>query len=361
MTYQLFSRLIFRKNSWLVACCITLLAWLLSGLVVASLAAPPLNTGMTAHRAQNQLSQKFMQLIDDDNEWGSIEPHIVKDAFGTEMAIWEAFDGVRYRIWSKRRLLYAQWGITSPVESNTGNAFSPRIAFDAQGNVLAVWQQDDDFRSNIWTNKYVPGRGWGIATRMTASSTGNAIEPQIVSDAKGNAMAVWQQMDGTHGSNAKNVSVASTSRIIANRYEANSGWGLPVSVESNSAFAKAPQLAGDVNGNVTVVWHTYDGKRTNIRANRYEVGSGWGKPVDIESNKTGLAYNPHIEITVKGYAQVMWQQIMGASNHVWMNHFKVGMGWGKAMRIEANGANVVDMTYTAKRIEQTIPAEKSIK
>jgi hypothetical protein len=361
MSFQLFSRLIFRKNSLLVAFCITLLAWLLSGLVVASLAAPPLNTGLTAHSAKNQLSPKFVQQIEDDYEWGSIEPHIAKDAFGTEMAIWEAFDGVRYRIWSKQRLLNAQWGITSPVESNTGNAFSPRIAFDAQGNVLAVWQQDDDFRSRIWTNKYVPGRGWGIATRMTASSTGNAIEPQIVSDAKGNAMAVWQQMDGSLESNAKNVSVASTSRIMANRYEANSGWGLPIFIERKNTLAKSPQLAGDARGNVTVVWHTYDGKRTNIRANRYEVGSGWGKPVDIESNKTGLAYNPHVEMINQGFAQVMWQQIVGARNHVWVNRFKTGTGWEKANRIETNSANEVDATQIAKNIEKPTFCEKIFK
>jgi hypothetical protein len=361
MTYQLFSRLIFRKNSLFVACCFTLLAWLFSGLVVAGLAAPPQNTGMTARSAQNQLSAKFVQQIEDDYEWGSIEPHIVKNAFGTDMAIWEAFDGVRYRIWSKQRLLNSQWGITSPVESNSGNAFAPRIAFDTQGNALAVWQQEDDFSSHIWTNKYVPGRGWGVATRMTASSTGNAIEPQIVSDAKGNAMAVWQQMGGSHENNAKNVSVASTSRIMANRYDANSGWGLPVLIERKNIFAKSPQLAGDANGNMTVVWHTYDGKRTNIRANHYEVGSGWGKPVDIESNKTGLAYNPRIEMINQGYAQVTWQQIVGARNHVWANLFKTGTGWGKAKRIETNSTSEVDATQIAKNIEKPTFSEKVFK
>jgi hypothetical protein len=345
MSYQIYSRLIFRKNSLLVACCITLLAWLLSGLVVASLAAPPLKPDMKAKTMQTQLSQKFAQLIDDDNEWGAIEPHMTKDAFGNEMAIWEAFDGVRYRIWSKRRILNSPWGITSPVENNLGNAYAPRIAFDAHGNALAVWQQGDDTHSHIWSNRYVAGRGWSVATRLSTSNTGHAIGPQLVTDAKGNAMVVWHQIDGVHGS------IASTHSILANRYDVKDGWGFPVFIDNKSAFAKSPLPAVDANGNVMVVWHNYDNKRTNIRANRYESGRGWGKSIDIESNKSGLAYNPHIVITDKGYAQVMWQQIVGANNHLWANRFTTGKGWGNAKRLETDGASVVDMAQIAKNIK----------
>lgn len=363
MTYHLFLRLIVRNSCFLAACGFNVVAWLLSGLLVACFAAQPQVLRHVATASPHTLSQKFAQLIEDENEWGVLEPHIAKDAFGNEIAVWEAFDGVRYRIWSKRRILNSTWGITSPVENNAGNAYAPRIAFDATGNALAVWHQEDATRSHIWTNRYVLGRGWGVATRMEVNSTGNAQQPQIVADAKGNAMAVWQQIDSSHSShpnNPNNFSNASNASIRANRYHADSGWGVPVFIE-NKVSAQAPQLAGDANGNFTAVWHIYDGKRTGIRANHFDVVSGWGRTVDIESNKLGAAYNPHIEMASKGYAQIVWQQIVGAKNHVWLNHFKTGSGWGNAKRIVVNGASVVDMTQMSKSIVQTTYVEKASK
>ncbi len=48
----------------------------------------------------------------------------------------------------------AGWTTPAIIETdNTGDAAEPRIAFDANGNALAVWQSDGT-RTNIWANRY---------------------------------------------------------------------------------------------------------------------------------------------------------------------------------------------------------------
>ena len=47
------------------------------------------------------------------------------------------------------------WGTAALIETdNAGDASRAQIAFDANGNALAVWQQYDGTRNNIWANRY---------------------------------------------------------------------------------------------------------------------------------------------------------------------------------------------------------------
>ena len=90
------------------------------------------------------------------------------------------------------------WSIAALIETdNTGDAGTPQIAFDSSGNAMAVWTQSDGTRANIWANRYSAGTGWGTAALIETSNAGNAYNVQIAFDSSGNAMAVWQQSDGT--------------------------------------------------------------------------------------------------------------------------------------------------------------------
>jgi len=91
------------------------------------------------------------------------------------------------------------WGnseviVTDNLSTTTNHS---RIAVDSSGNALAVWQQFDGSRINIWANRYVVGSGWLVAELIETDNIGHAQFPQIAVDALGNALAVWQQSDGT--------------------------------------------------------------------------------------------------------------------------------------------------------------------
>jgi hypothetical protein len=47
------------------------------------------------------------------------------------------------------------WQSPQLIETNNaGSAFNAQIAIDGSGNALAVWQQSDGTRDNIWANRY---------------------------------------------------------------------------------------------------------------------------------------------------------------------------------------------------------------
>ena len=76
---------------------------------------------------------------------------------------------------------------------------------DSSGNAVAVWQQSDGTRNNIWANRFVPGLGWATAEIIETDNAGDANFPQIATDSTGNAVAVWQQSDGTRNNIWANV------------------------------------------------------------------------------------------------------------------------------------------------------------
>ena len=55
------------------------------------------------------------------------------------------------------------WGTAQLIETDAEIAAAPQVAVDGSGNAVAVWEQYDGTRYNIWSNRYVVGAGWGDA------------------------------------------------------------------------------------------------------------------------------------------------------------------------------------------------------
>ena len=152
------------------------------------------------------------------------------------------------------------WGTAQLIETdNAGSASWPTLAVDSSGSALAVWEQSDGTRQNIWANRLIPATGWGTAQLIETDNAGNTSRPQVAVDPLGNALAVWVQSDGTRDN------------IWANRFSTATGWGTARLIATDDAEgASSPRVAIDSSGNALAVWQQYDGTRTNIWANRFE-------------------------------------------------------------------------------------------
>ncbi len=230
----------------------------------------------------------------ENNAGDAAYPQVAMDTSGNAMVVWEQGGS----IYATRNTVGIGWDASATlIESGAGIAAIPQIAIDGSGNAIAVWQQNDGSYDSIYANRYVAGSGWGTAVLVESSSTGNAASPQIAADSNGNAMAVWFQSDGTYDS------------IYANRYTVGSGWGTAGLIESDSAGAASnPQVAIEGSGNALAVWEQSDGTRINILSNRYTSGSSWGSAELIESDDTGSAGNAHIAVNSGGHAMAVWEQ-----------------------------------------------------
>ena len=268
------------------------------------------------------------ELIETDNAGGAAAPQVALDPNGNAVAVWEQLDGTRYNIWANRFTPTAGWGAAERIETdNAGSAFDAQVAVDPSGNAVAVWYQDDGTRDNIWANRFTPTAGWGAAEPIETDNAGRASSPQVALDSNGNAVAVWQQWDGTRFN------------IWANRFTPTAGWGAAEPIETdNAGDARFPQVALDANGNAVTVWTQSNGTRSNIWANRFTLAAGWGAAELIETDNAGNASSPQVAVDPNGNAVTVWYQVDGTRTDIWANRFTPTAGWGAADRIETDNA-----------------------
>lgn len=199
-------------------------------------------------------------LLETTDAGDATRPQIAFDAAGNAIAVWEQHTGAFRDIWAARYTAAGGWGTAAPIETtNDADDLGPQIAFDASGHALVVWQRNEGGRSHIRANRYTAGTGWGTAAVRVSDGEGSAGSPQLAFDTNGNALAVWRQSDGTRDN------------LWAGRYTAGAGWGTAVLIETDNAGPSgAPQIAIDAAGNAMAVWVQSDGTRINILANRLQ-------------------------------------------------------------------------------------------
>ena len=261
---------------------------------------------------------------------GAFDPRLGMDDSGHAIVVWIENDGIRDNIWSARYSPGSGWDTAQLIETaNKGDASVPQISVDAVGNAFAIWQYDDGIRNNIMANQYLVGVGWGIAQLVESDDINTATDPQIVMDKNLNAIAVWRQWDGTRFN------------IRSNRYTAGLGWGRDQLIESNnSGDASYPQIAIDQSGNAMAIWQLDNGPISDIHANIFFAGSGWGNAELIDTEDLCAAYFPQVGMDANGNAIAVWAQISGLRSNIWSNRFTLGGGWSGATLIETDTSNV---------------------
>lgn len=266
------------------------------------------------------------ELIETEDDGDAFEPRIAIDANGNAIAVWQQSDGARISIWANRYTAGAGWGVAELIETNdVQDAFDPRLGIDDAGNAIALWLQSDGVRPDLWANRYVAGVGWGAAVLLETDDSSDAVDHAIAVGADGDAAAVWVQSDGVFPS------------VWVNHYAAATGWGGAQRIDvANLGESRQPGIAIDANGNAIAVWAQSDGARFNVHANSYPAGGGWGAAGLIESDDEGSAESPQIAFDTDGNAIALWLQSDGTRPNLWSNRFSAGASWGVAEKIEFN-------------------------
>ena len=331
----------------------------------------------------------YDRLIEESNEYAD-HPQIAMDSQGNAIAVWRQDNGTWTNIWASRYTHWGGWGTPQQINSGSKDAALPQIAMDPQGNAIVVWHQINDASpyNSIRYNKYISNYNWVGAMDIVqcVDPNRNVFDPQIAIDDEGNAIAVWKQGDGTgsfyhiwssscssqsllnwtaperiepdDGHNSSHPQIAfdtlgnaiavwwcDPGLIYANRYTADAGWGTAEQIDAGGLLADQPQVAVEPNGNAVAVWRQSDGIRTNIWANLYTEGSGWGTAELIENNDAGAAEKPQAVIDADGNALAVWQQLASSSSDIWSNRYTAGVGWGTAELLEtATGWNYLAET-----------------
>src|SRR6185312_15112781 len=230
---------------------------------------------------------------------------IAIDPNANATAVWNQSDGTRNNMWSNRFNAGAGWGAPLLIENtDAGSAFVPRVAVDATGNAIALWQDSVGTSINLVSNRFTFGGTWGTQ-QIIGTTAGNA-DANIAIDAQGNAMAVWEKFTGAPG----------VFNIAFNRFTPSGGWGTQAPVETHAATRSfLPSVAFDASGNALAMWQqeTADHNRQNIFANRFTPSGGWsGTPIQL-TNNVGFTDSAGAKVVIdpRGDALAIWSQFLG--------------------------------------------------
>jgi hypothetical protein len=277
-------------------------------------AAPPLGVWATRHAAGGTWSAAGT--IEASTPGGTL-PVVATDANGNAIAIWSRSQ----RLWSNRYTNGSGWGTEEPViTSNMVNINTRFAGSDAAGNAVLVWDSGLAGQTQVNQARYVAGTGWAPFAPLPTSGTGVPGAPEVVVDAAGDAIAVWDQNDGVR------------SNLWASRFTPAQGWSTAVSIETTDENAAISSLATDDAGNVVATWIQFDGTRNSIWANRFQPGSGWATAEALETSDAE-ATNSVAGVDAGGNAHVAWVQ----SGGVWVNRYVQGIGWRGATSLAPGG------------------------
>ena len=216
-----------------------------------------------------------------------------------------------------------EWKTTEAIDNAEGDARTPQICFDAEGNAIAVWSQSIGFYGHIWANSYSPDTGWGEAALIEAQSRPSS-NFQITSNSSGTVFAVWQQDNGSYYD------------LMACRYTPDNGWETEVYIEESDVSCLYPQIACDPQGNAAAVWRQNGSRYDNIWACFYTTGNGWGTPEKIENDDTGTATGAKIVFDSDNTPVAVWQQQNSSyDTYLWMNRLIEGE-WGTPEKVDTN-------------------------
>jgi hypothetical protein len=237
-------------------------------------------------------------------------PQVAMNGRGHAVAVWTQKppaanpDDPRIRMRAVRRRLGKGFGaprtLGPAIETIGDNPPSlPRVAVDQQGNALAAWLiKDGEGNPRVVTSYQRRGRPWGEP--QTISPPGQpAFEPDVAFDKQGNAVAVWDRFDGQ------------VTRIqAAFKPVEESGFRATQTISPAGMAASVPQVGiGDL-GDASAVWLAQDPHppfEHVVQAAQAPAGDAFGVTQTI-SDPDVDADGPRLAVASNGAAMAAWEQ-----------------------------------------------------
>ncbi|MGV3523899.1 MAG: hypothetical protein ACO1RX_06710 [Candidatus Sericytochromatia bacterium] len=177
----------------------------------------------------------------------------------------------------------------------------PRMAMDAQGNFVVVWESDVDGYDNVdvYARRYnSSGVALGSEFRVNTTTDGYQEDPDVAMDANGNFVVVWEE---------------DYSDLHAQRYNSQ---GMPVGSEfqvmreNGNEEQDNPAVAMDSEGDFVVAWtgYEYESNDDQVFAQRYDSqGNTVGSVMAVNNNLENDKYDVDVALDADGDFVLVWE------------------------------------------------------
>jgi hypothetical protein len=248
------------------------------------------------------------------------DPRLAVDGSGRVMAVFATGTGA----WANYYEPGTGWGAAAIIDNQPGAPLSVGVALTPDGDGWAIWSQAPTaLLYNVFGNAFGAGSGWAGAEKVEQGTTASALAPRLALDAEGNAIFIWQQTAGLQY------------RVWSNRWNASANaFTNPIRIDAAST-AYAPAVASDPNGNGTAVWiqsTQAGGTPLQIAVSRYTPGLGWSTPETLADG--GVTNNPRVAMDSEGNAIVAYTRLAPLEDNVdaWAHTYSGGE-WSAAVRL----------------------------
>ena len=159
------------------------------------------------------------------------------------------------------------WLLPLDLSRAGGSAEAPAVAVDAAGDALAVWQRLNGTNTIIESAFRPAGAEWQPPLDLSLIGH-NASKPQLVTDSAG-SVAIWRRYDGSD-------------YIVQSEFKPAGGiWQTPIDLSEAGQNADAPQVAMDLAGDAFAIWQRSNGTNTIIQCAFKPADGSWGAPFDL--------------------------------------------------------------------------------
>ncbi|MEC5399895.1 hypothetical protein [Uliginosibacterium sp. H1] len=213
------------------------------------------------------------------------------------------------------------WQPGTLVDNLASSVDAMDVAFDGQGNAVAVWTQiSSGSQWSVFASRYVPASGWSTPQRIDSAAT-SAQRPRVAADGSGNALVVWHQSNGTHMA------------VWSNRFSSGT-WGSAQQIGVTAEDANEARLSMNASGTAMAAWiERQGGGGFQVRVRQFSAGS-WGQDWLVSSGGS-TASDVQVKVFASGTALATWLGIPNAgAPEIQYNSFN-GTGWSSANTLSA--------------------------
>jgi PKD domain len=243
---------------------------------------------------------------------------------------WLAPDGV-----SQGGLIAEGSGSGGWAAEHGGISGSPRVAFDARGDAMTVWQHEDGTvegtrKYAVQAAKYAvqaafrpAGGAWEAPETISVpdGSDESAESASVAFDGRGDAFALWDAYSGSVPEGDAHFRVQAAFR------PAGGAWQAPVDLSPVEAPGSGyPQLAVDERGDAIAIWTCFGGP---IEESFRPAGGVWGAPVVVSD--TGS--EPEVVLDGQGDALAVWDGWPGVESAF----MPAGGSWQASVEVSGSG------------------------
>lgn len=271
------------------------------------------------------------------NKRFSLVPQVAIDAEGEAVAVWEdqAENGSVYHHYIEAAVKppgSTTWGAPVVLADKGGR---PQVAMDARGDAVAVWPASGGLYSAT-----LPASSSTWQPPVPVSTT-EAEHPHVALDAQGDAVVDWESIG------------AETNTVQTAVKPAEASWGAPVSLSEPVEYSHGyppldPSLAIDAKGSAVAAW---DGYRSSMEESVQAavlpvIGASWQTPIRV-AETDGFLVSPLVAMDEKGNGVAAWE-LGGRANAT----IEVANYDGSSPALE--GASIPNTAQTGKPITFTV-------